>query len=602
MKQTLLFCLLLSTIGLNAQLVNEDFDSYTIGTFNDTQWNPMEWTGWFGGPSTVTIDSTFARSAPNSMLINGSNDDIVALLGTLDEGTYEVTFYQYIPNGFGGYFNFQHNYTSTVGDWAFQIYFGDSTVNLARIITNTMTTTFTPIFDQWIENKFEFNFDNDEAKYYYDGNLVHTWVISTNAGGGPPGLNQINGINFYGTCDGTNCVTKAYYDDISVVQTALPLQHDAKIVKMFEPLPYTQIPDSLITPMSFAAEVTNLGQMPITNIQVTFNVLDGNNNIVHSDISNTLPFLAANALGTVNGSGSYLPPNQSDVYTVTCDVTISEIDDNPQNNTDTLLFEVTITDSIYAKDDGNYNDGLGANGLTAMIGQNFEFVESVLVHSVNLAYNEGLAGDQIRLIIYKTDSITKMPMEDIYTSPNYTLPINGAGLGFEQFRTFYIPNSIRLNAGLYTFAIEQMTTNSIGIATSTAIFRPETTLTSTNGGASWGFLENFGFKLALHIRPNVSLAPQIPINTRPIQNVEILELMPNPTPGLFVINIELSQKQAVQIDVFNIEGKLIQTIWKEEITMLQQSIDLTNEINGLYLVRFKIGNEIVTKRILVNRK
>ena len=55
------------------------------------------------------------------------------------------------------------------------------------------------------------------------------------------------------------------------------------------------------------------------------------------------------------------------------------------------------------------------------------------------------------------------------------------------------------------------------------------------------FLENFGFKLALHIRPNVSLAPQIPINTRPIQNVEILELTPNPTPGLFVINIHFKK-------------------------------------------------------------
>jgi hypothetical protein len=597
MKNLLLFCSLFISFTLQAQITNENFDSYTVGAF-DGQWNTAEWTGWFSGVSNVEISTTQSNSLPNSMLVNSSTDDIVALLGTLNQGTYEVTFYQYIPLGFGSYFNVQHNYTNTAGDWAAEVYFGDNTLGTARIQTDGLNTPFTPIYDQWVENKLEFNFLADVAKYYYNGTLIHTWAITTNAAGGV-GLNQINGINFFGACDGTGCAMQGYFDDLTVVQTIVPAQYDATILTKNAPLIYTQIPDSLMTPMSLSVDVINYGTMGVTNVQVAFNILDDNDNLIHTEMSNILPFLTSNSTATLYGTGAYLPANMSASYKVLYDVSITEVDDNPQNNLDTLFYDVIVTDSTYAKDDGNYSDGLGANSASAILGQNFEFVADVFVHSVTTSYIGGLAGDDIQLIIYKTDSITKSPIVDIYVSAVYTLPSPGLGVGNDEYVTFHISPALQLDSGLYSFAIHQISTNSLLISTSESIFTEETSVASIDGGASWSFLEDLGFQVAMNIRPNVSLVPEIPINTNPIKNLEILDIAPNPTNGAFVVNLELAKREAVKLDIFNTQGQLILSKSIGEIINLQERIDLSSESTGLYLVRLTIGNEIITKRVLV---
>lgn len=598
MKRLLLVYFLFSTFAASAQLTNENFDSYTVGAF-DAQWNPSNWVGWFGVTSNVDIDNTFARSAPNSMLVNSATDDVVALLGTLDNGTYEITFYQYIPTGFGGYFNIQHNYTNTAGDWAAEVYFGDNST--ARIVTDGSNYNFMPIYDQWVECKMEFNFQADVANFYYNGTLIHTWQVTTNAAGGGVGLNQVNGINFYGACDGVNCLTTAYYDDITVVQTAIPAQYDATVLTKPEPMPYTQIPDSLMTEMTFSAEVTNNGTLPVTNLQVEFKVFDGTNTMVHSELSNILPFLNSYATDMVYGSSAYLPTNQSELYTITYDVSIAEIDDNPQNDSDTLLFDVQVTDSTYAKDDGNYTAGIGAAGANAILGQNFEFVEDSRIHSVTTSYAGGVAGDQIRLIIYRADSLTKKPIDDVYTSAPYTLPANGGGIGNETYVTFYVDPILGLDAGLYTFAIEQMAMNDILLSTSTAIYKPQTTVVSIDNATTWSYLEDFAFEVAMNIRPVVSLEPQAPpISTSPIELLELMEITPNPNNGVFMLNVELAQNLPIQIDVFNTNGQLVKAVVKGDYTNIQQRIDLTNEATGIYLVRLQVGNEVITKRVVVD--
>ena len=597
MKQILLFFLLLSTLSATAQLSSENFDSYNAGAF-DPQWNPSNWVGWFGSTSNVDIDNTFSRSAPNSMVVNSTTDDVVALLGTLNTGTYEITFYQYIPTGFGSYYNIQHNYTNSAGDWAAEVYFGDN--NTARITTNGLNTPFTPVYNQWVENKMEFNFQADEAKFFYNGTLTHTWTISTNAAGGS-GLNQVNGINFYGACDGTGCLTTAYYDDITVVQTAVPSQYDATVLTKPAPMPYTQIPDSLMTPMSFSAEVINYGMQSVSNVQVEFKVYDGANTMVHSELSNVLSFLASNATGMVYGSGAYLPPNQTDIYTITYDVSITETDDNPQNNSDTLQFNVLVSDSTYSKDDGNYNDGIGASGAMAILGQNFEFVEDVHVHSVSTSFAGGLAGDQIRLNIYEADINTKKPINIVYSSAPYTLTAAGGGIGNETYVTFYTDSLVQLDsAGLYTFAIEQMSTNNILLSTSPNIFKTESTLASTDNGSNWTFLEDFAFEVAMNIRPVVSLVPDLPpSNTTMIEALELVEITPNPNNGQFMLRVELSENLPVQVDVFNINGQLIQSIAKGNFVNIQERIDLSNEAAGIYLVRLQVGNEVLTKKVII---
>jgi len=166
---------------MNAQLTSENFDSYNTGSF-DSQWNAAEWVGWFGGPSNVAISDNFANSGSNSMQIE-QDDDIVALLGALNSGTYEITFMQYIPSGNGAYINLQHNYSNTAGDWAAEVYFSDEVTGQAVIVTDNVQTPFAIVHDEWAQNRVIANFNTMTGEYYYNGTLVHTWVLNTNAAG-----------------------------------------------------------------------------------------------------------------------------------------------------------------------------------------------------------------------------------------------------------------------------------------------------------------------------------------------------------------------------------------------------------------------------------
>jgi hypothetical protein len=90
MKKTLLTLLMAMPFVLAAQLTMEDFESYNAGSF-DSQWNASNWTGWFGGPSGSTISNEQALSGTKSVKIE-TNNDLVALLGILNTGTYEISF------------------------------------------------------------------------------------------------------------------------------------------------------------------------------------------------------------------------------------------------------------------------------------------------------------------------------------------------------------------------------------------------------------------------------------------------------------------------------------------------------------------------------
>jgi hypothetical protein len=237
----------------------------------------------------------------------------------------------------------------------------------------------------------------------------------------------------------------------------------------------------------------------------------------------------------------------------------------------------------------------------AILGQNFEFVEDVHVHSVSTSFAGGLAGDQIRLNIYEADINTKKPINIVYSSAPYTLTAAGGGIGNETYVTFYTDSLVQLDsAGLYTFAIEQMSTNNILLSTSPNIFKTESTLASTDNGSNWTFLEDFAFEVAMNIRPVVSLVPDLPpSNTTMIEALELVEITPNPNNGQFMLRVELSENLPVQVDVFNINGQLIQSIAKGNFVNIQERIDLSNEAAGIYLVRLQIGNEVLTKKVII---
>ena len=198
---------------------SDNFDSYTAGS-HLAQSNSA-WTTWSNGPGTAedgVISTAQAASAPNSLYISGSNDQVYPF-GNYTTGHYTLTFNYYVPStGNGGYFNIQH---ILLQQWALECYFnstGGGTLNVGG-----SEYTFSCPNNAWFPIEFDVDMDNDQASLTVNNVLVHTWQFSYQSGN-TNGTNQLAGINFYAGSPLGNSYSGNYYvDDFVVTEVSAAL-------------------------------------------------------------------------------------------------------------------------------------------------------------------------------------------------------------------------------------------------------------------------------------------------------------------------------------------------------------------------------------------
>jgi hypothetical protein len=79
-----------------------------------------------------------------------------------------------------------------------------------------------------------------------------------------------------------------------------------------------------------------------------------------------------------------------------------------------------------------------------------------------------------------------------------------------------------------------------------------------------------------------------------------VEVFPNPT--IDIVNIQFQQyyEQTVELEILNHLGQKIQTL--SDVQKSNMKIDVSKWEAGAYLLRFKIGNQFLTKRLIVTKK
>jgi Secretion system C-terminal sorting domain len=484
----------------------------------------------------------------------------------------------------------QHNYTNTTADWAAEIYFSDEIAGQGQIITNAIPVIFNISHDAWVEHRLVFNFAGDEANYYYNGALTHTWQISTNAAGGP-GLNQINGVNFFGACLGAGCVSNAYYDDILVTFTP-PAAHDIAIASFVSPTEYTSVPVGHVQPFTFEATLTNIGLEQVTDVEVVANVYDGANALVHSSSLGSLGSLAAGLTAVFNTVASSYTPPATDNYTIEYVATISEVDGNATNNVDAGIFTFAVSDSIYARDDGNYTDGIGA-GIPALIGQNFELIIDEEVTAISMSYAGGAIGETIQGHIYSTNN--GIPDALISSTEVFTIATAGS-LGAEIYVDLVFTDPVSLIAGTYAFVVDQQGSTNLLLSTSNNIFTPGTTVASLDAGASWDNLDLLGFLVTLNVRPVFGGMPVS--NTNELNFDHHYAISPNPTNGTTVLDLDLVGTHDVQLALYNLQGQLIFSAKEIKVSgELRYPLDLSGLADGVYLLKMRVGDQVTGARV-----
>ncbi|MDZ7741634.1 MAG: hypothetical protein U5Q03_07765 [Bacteroidota bacterium] len=225
MKKVLLlsaaFFMLLFSI--NAQVIYEDdFDSYTVGGYLAEQ--APEWTTWSGTPGSDedgVISDAQAMSASNSVLVEDITD-LVLPLGNKTSGRYEISFYYYVPSGFGGYYNIQHFEQPGI-EWALECYFDDDGTGYIHA-GGENAATFNYTMDSWVEVVNIVDLSNDNAELYIEGNFIHSWQFSLQSDG-TPGELQLGGMNHYAGAT-TGMTAMYYFDDYNYEQLPVVLFFD----------------------------------------------------------------------------------------------------------------------------------------------------------------------------------------------------------------------------------------------------------------------------------------------------------------------------------------------------------------------------------------
>ncbi|MGH1336472.1 MAG: fibronectin type III domain-containing protein [Aureispira sp.] len=92
------------------------------------------------------------------------------------------------------------------------------------------------------------------------------------------------------------------------------------------------------------------------------------------------------------------------------------------------------------------------------------------------------------------------------------------------------------------------------------------------------------------------------INVNTIDQVNSLTMFPNPTSGQVFVDLALATTATVQINITNAIGQLVSS--QALGTIQTQRVELSTQDlpDGLYLVQFQIGEEQVTRKLIVRRQ
>ncbi len=207
-KISIILCLIAFSSVSYAQFeFEDDFDEYVTGGQLACQ-NPFDWTTWSNFPCSWEdpfINNNFFFSGPNSVLIESYND-LVKPLGNFSTGRNHTTFYVYIPSGKTGYFSLLSKFIPDSNEVAFECYFDESGIGRLMMIPGE-PVLFDYTNNQWHRVWVVVDFFYDEAEFWFDGTLIHSWEWTQNG----TLTSQLAAHNFWGISPSSEMYIDDYY-------------------------------------------------------------------------------------------------------------------------------------------------------------------------------------------------------------------------------------------------------------------------------------------------------------------------------------------------------------------------------------------------------
>jgi hypothetical protein len=272
--------------------------------------------------------------------------------------------------------------------------------------------------------------------------------------------------------------------------------------------------------------------------------------------------------------------------------------------TDTTLMRTIVTDTVYAVDWDWDSDGTNTGGRNYLgkpcggnvFGNVFDIYAVDTVTSISFHVHESSAvGNDVKVQLYDIDDPLAIDPISLVESNDYTLQASD----LDKWVTLKLLDPYPVTPGIaYLAAVK----GSISLQDTTMISSSSnenssswyqnncvaTTATSTHVPGDWYSIGADGFS----IRMNFGVPPT-PSGINNIKQSQF-NLYPNPTNGIFVI--ELDKNSKYEVTVIDILGK---TVYTSLINDMNTTIDLSGLEKGVYNVELKDENAVYTEKLIV---
>lgn len=88
-------------------------------------------------------------------------------------------------------------------------------------------------------------------------------------------------------------------------------------------------------------------------------------------------------------------------------------------------------------------------------------------------------------------------------------------------------------------------------------------------------------------------------STSIVDDINQLEISPNPTSGNVQIDLELSQAKNIQMALYNASGQHIRDLKNENTAQLNFNTDLSDLADGMYFIQIIMDGDVVTRRLVL---
>lgn len=615
---SILILILLLNIGYGISqttLISQDFDTLQVGSGIAAQVGApfSTWSGAVGGSEDLKVSNEQSFSSPNSLKVVANNDGVINL-SDITTGRYMMNFKIWVEPNYVAYYNLLQDFAGNNSVWGTQVFFyKDGTGSLDANAEAAASFTYTP--GTWIDVQYIIDLDDDYGTLYLNQQKINSWVWSKGSFGSNS-LQKFDAINFYGWSDDTGTPSRFYIDDFSLKTVNPPsapgnLQVIAagNMTTLTWSAPLVGIPDAYSISRN---DVLVLDEMVLGNSWIDENLYP---NTYTYKVRAHYPMegyshSSNSAEGIITGGVErdlVLLEINTGTWCTYCPGAAKGADDMVANEHRVAVIEYHNEDDFVVPDatarENYYNvGGFPTNtfdGVSGFAGGN---ATTSIYNSYLPYYNARENYPSVLLMDINLTQIspTEFTIDGTVTESNAffgnTLTLRAA------LTESHIPHNWLAGLTEVNFVCKKMYPDAAGTAldfsTNTShdfSFDVNTTGMVTDNCEFVVFVQHDATKEVVQTN-KLNIVNLISIAEHSTTSMNVY---PNPSEGIFTLDIFAGKSQSYQIEVMDVRGKRLKTFDTQNANFISKQLDIRDLSRGIYFIRITGDDESVMKQIQI---